>query len=1041
MTRFKHLILPLILIAGLSIPGLAQQPYFEEENFSSPASAIKHVMAIGADKNNCLWFGTQAGVYRYDGSRFRHYSVLNTPQLQFERIAYMSLIRGDSGIRWCFTDSKGTSYEVDSESRIRPFAFRNNENEQLAYRMYDVSTFNTQNGQADTSLDDLYETFITYPSKQVFLVQQDGTVSGIPLNDYLKGQKRMLIYQPAAQKQHRHPVTQGFSFGNNFYIISGNDILRCGGQPGQNKAITLKGDILIDKQPIDPIQIKVYNTTEPGVIIIAYAGCLYEISEDTSANTLHTRLLVRYYDQETPATVYYSARQQIFICYFYSRGLVFYRPRQFNLLSWDNTASAPIDYYYSLIPSGDGFITLSKAGLIHLGLNGEKKVLHGGNNHVRYFLYQNHDGNIWFEGPDWMLHSFDPKTGKTTPLLYLSNNDVFNGAHRIDDSTYYILTSGALQKVHYKNNRFTNEKVIYRAPEGTEMNFLFNPRGNILWLGSDRGLFQYDPATGAVTAVAGLENTYMRAACKLGPDNFLVGTYDKGIFQYNGKRWVPLNAGERKMPSSAHGFIIDKNTSSLWVSSNDGLLRLPLEPLMQPPASGELHISFRHFTNFGSLVPAEFNGSSNASAAKISDSVFAFANAKGLVVFNPFTLLLSPLPVNVLVENADGSNDINVQGNHAEFYPVVPYYGNLQELEIEYYLGNADDTWHKLSPNSVISYSNLSPGKHSLQFRVRHQHDLQGNEIMIDAIEFFVPYKWYQRLWARIAIAALVILLLIGLHTIRIWYLRKRKRELEQTVEAKTRELKEINENLLHLISDLSVSEASLKQSNFLKDEYYAVLTHDLRSPLKFLSFNISQLLERYSELNDETMKKGLFIAYECANDAHKLIDEFVYWIRENENQLEAQPVPVVIHAVAEDAKKIYEFNMETNRNAFINDIDKGLVFVTDPKMLFIILRNAIDNANKYSSAATINVSAQTGPNGLEVTINDTGRGISEEMIAQLMSLQQDNVQLSYKQRKSLGFYIMAMLIKKLGGHYIINSVKEKGTTLKFIIPELKPVP
>jgi len=390
------------------------------------------------------------------------------------------------------------------------------------------------------------------------------------------------------------------------------------------------------------------------------------------------------------------------------------------------------------------------------------------------------------------------------------------------------------------------------------------------------------------------------------------------------------------------------------------------------------------------------------------------------------------------VENTDGSNKIDVKANHVEFYPVVPYYGNLQELEVEYFLSGADEEWHKLSPNSVISYSNLSPGDHSLQFRVRHQHELQSKSITIEATNFSVPYKWHQRLWFKITAIALIVLLIVAIHNIRTWYLRKRKRELEKMIQAKTRELKEINENLLHLIDELSVSEASLKQSNFLKDEYYAVLTHDLRSPLKFLSFNISQMLERYNELQDETLKKGLYIAYECANDAHKLIDEFVYWIQENEKQLEAKPVPTVVSAIAEDAKKIYEFNLETNRNTFINDIEKELVFVTDPKMLFIILRNAIDNANKYSSGAVIKISAVRRQEQLEITITDTGRGISEEMVAQLMSLQNDSLQLTYKQRKSLGFYIMAMLIKKLGGHYTINSVKEKGTALRFEIPELK---
>jgi hypothetical protein len=59
--------------------------------------------------------------------------------------------------------------------------------------------------------------------------------------------------------------------------------------------------------------------------------------------------------------------------------------------------------------------------------------------------------------------------------------------------------------------------------------------------------------------------------------------------------------------------------------------------------------------------------------------------------------------------------------------------------------------------------------------------------------------------------------------------------------------------------------------------------------------------------------------------------------------------------------------------------------------------------------------------------------------LAQAMTdLQYNKEQLGYKQRKSLGFYIMAMLTRKLGGHYTINSVKGEGTKLCFVFPELK---
>src|SRR6185436_4044031 len=140
--------------------------------------------------------------------------------------------------------------------------------------------------------------------------------------------------------------------------------------------------------------------------------------------------------------------------------------------------------------------------------------------------------------------------------------------------------------------------------------------------------------------------------------------------------------------------------------------------------------------------------------------------------------------------------------------------------------------------------------------------------------------------------------------------------------------------------------------------EYFAVLTHDLRSPVKFLSFNISQLLDQFSSLDKEALKKGLYIAYECSNDVYKLIDEFVYWIQENEKQLVAQPKPTIISAMIADAKKLYEYNLTDNNNIFVANVDPEFIFITDPKLLFIILRNAIDNANKYCSGGRITVIA-----------------------------------------------------------------------------------
>ncbi|HKC36851.1 MAG TPA: HAMP domain-containing sensor histidine kinase, partial [Chitinophagaceae bacterium] len=303
--------------------------------------------------------------------------------------------------------------------------------------------------------------------------------------------------------------------------------------------------------------------------------------------------------------------------------------------------------------------------------------------------------------------------------------------------------------------------------------------------------------------------------------------------------------------------------------------------------------------------------------------------------------------------------------------------------------------------------------------------------------KFTIPYRWFQQPWFRIVASLFILLLVIFIHNLRIWYLRKRKKALEELVKRKTSELQETNENLMTVITELGESETSLKQSNFLKDEYYAVLTHDLRSPLKFLSFNLSQLLELLPELTNQAIKKGLLAAHQSSNDVYKLVDEFVYWIQDNEKLLQTKALPTVINAVITDIKKLYGFSFESNGNTLLATIPPELRFSTDPKMLFIVLRNAVDNANKYTVNGTISVSATLQNSILQLIVADTGKGMNSEMVQELTDLQHRKEQLDYKQRKSLGFYIMAMLTKKLGGSYTITSVKGKGTSVCFMLHQL----
>jgi len=119
-------------------------------------------------------------------------------------------------------------------------------------------------------------------------------------------------------------------------------------------------------------------------------------------------------------------------------------------------------------------------------------------------------------------------------------------------------------------------------------------------------------------------------------------------------------------------------------------------------------------------------------------------------------------------------------------------------------------------------------------------------------------------------------------------------------------------------------------------------------------------------------------------------------------------------------------------------DLCQFLKYVVSVVNYFLKNTCLIDNANKYTHNSTITASAQLETGNLQINISDTGRGINEELVKDLTALQYIEDQISYKERRSLGFYIMAVLTKKLGGYYSINSQKWRGTSLDFVIPGLK---
>ncbi len=1023
----------------------AQQPLFEEQAPPPGADRIRNVMGMMSDGNNCIWIPTQSGVYRFSGLRFRHFSDQNTAVIQNERMGGFAAVLEKGKQVFYMQDAGGSLYRIDSQSRMQPFV----RNDQAFFSFGTVSKpfifFPIPGFHGSPYENNIFDAFFVPKTNTFYLRLQDRIIEAISTNDLLNNKTGTRLYSWLKEQKQVQ-----FATLNYFYSITSSGIRRWNDAINNPEAISLTGDLADAKNNrIQYDSLNVIQSSDKKFTFIWTGNRLYQATETAGTSLLNTKLLATMSADEMPLQVFYSEEQHLLIIYYKIKGLVFYKPKQFFLLAYSGKEKKPIDdYYYSLVPYKNGYAAALNPGLVNIDKNGTSTML-AKDTCLKYFLFKDSANNIWYQTTGLTIKRYNPETKTSQPIIKADHTFEFSGHFnaksmlQANSNEYFMLNDFNLINLTLKQGKPIIKTLFTAPPDTTEFSILFRKDPQTLFVGSTRGLFEYNTFNGSHKTIPALNNSFVRAIIKIADNNYLVGTYNRGIFQCNKNVWSHLSTRLNNLPSSAHAFEIDSLTRSIWVSSNEGLVRLSLTQLINNTPADSNSVRAQLFQNLGPGILSEFNGSNSSASVKLSDTSIAFANAKGIVAFNPLNIVSYPLPVSVLIESLNDADNDSIPGYKTkqemmEFLPVIPYFGNREELEVSYFLTNYDNEWHLQTPASAIIYRKLTPGNHTLKIRIRNAHDYPGKELIINARDFYIPYKWYQKTGYQVLLGLVFWLLVISLHNLRVWFIKKREKELELLVKLKTAELVETNDNLSTVIEELTTSEAKLKRSNFLKDEYYALLTHDLRSPLKFLSFNLGHLLERMPQMNAEMLRKGIITTYRSSNELNKLVDEFVYWIQDNEKEIKIQPEQTSIAVLLSELKKLFAFGMDANKNTFTTEVAPDLNFFIDANILFVILRNAVDNANKYTTEGEIGISASRNNGNLEITVLDSGRGMNNQLVNELMQIQYEDIPLSSHQKKSLGFYIMAMLIRKLEGSYSIASAKEKGTRICFMIPESK---
>jgi PAS domain S-box-containing protein len=237
-------------------------------------------------------------------------------------------------------------------------------------------------------------------------------------------------------------------------------------------------------------------------------------------------------------------------------------------------------------------------------------------------------------------------------------------------------------------------------------------------------------------------------------------------------------------------------------------------------------------------------------------------------------------------------------------------------------------------------------------------------------------------------------------------------------------------EQLAQRAEDLARSNAELQQFAY-------VASHDLQEPLRKVTAYVNVLATDYVDQLDDQAREYMHFVTDGAQRMRSLIEDLlaVSRVRVDRMQVEDCDTGAIVTAILED------FDVAIAEAGATVTVGALPVVPGDATHLRQALQNLISNALKYRGEAplTIDIRAETEPNGWLFTLQDNGIGFKQEYAEQIFGMFQRLVSRRKYDGTGIGLAIVAKAIQNHGGQIWATSQPGGPTTFSFRLPATVP--
>ncbi|WP_243241957.1 sensor histidine kinase [Clostridium sp. 1001275B_160808_H3] len=692
-----------------------------------------------------------------------------------------------------------------------------------------------------------------------------------------------------------------------------------------------------------------------------------------------------------------------------------------------------------------------------------------------------HNGEIWVATKYNGIYIFEYATGKLLKQINEINDEIslrnqyIKGLFKVNDSDILVATNKGV--ILIKTKELLAEFYLLDNAYSSELSYAYSD-GKFLWGATTSNLYCYDINNGTTVY---LRDKLIEFNIKPGsikyilPDNkdediLWLGGIDTGLIKYHkkngvieqycndcsyenslidkyincmafdkeGKMWIGTNIGLIKFDietnkitkyTTANGLtnnfinsILFDDNNNAWISTNKGLNKFDIEKE-----------SFTRFTKQDGLRGYQFNLNSGI---KLENGFMMLGSTNGLIYFNPNDVVSPKGNKNKVVigDMYIGKNKAIYDGNelvleykNRDLYInyFLPNYERLNYITYEYMLEEIDSDWSYIDSTSNLNLKSLDPGKYTLKLRARDGHGELTEETSMNI-------RVEKPIWKSPVAYLIYLTVIIGI----AFYILNYVKILKKLVNQETMKLN------MQLEENKRLSKEIIDKEKF-KNNYFVNLSHELRTPINVIASTV-QLINTLSideALTQEKSNKYMNIISKSCNNLLKIINDIIdsskietgqYKINKTNND--------IVYVVEEAALNMSKFIEEKGLSLIIDpDIEEKIISFDDTEIERCII-NLLANAAKFTpEGGEIRVFIKEVENNIEITVEDTGIGISkedQEFIFQRFS-QVEGTGATKASSSGIGLTLVKHIAELHGGYVKLESELNKGSRFTIGLPDV----